>query len=75
VIADPNPTPVNTAILLTATVDDTTTGGSPIDSAEYAMDGISFVGMDATDGAFDEVREEVEAVTQAFRQLVCMWYV
>jgi parallel beta-helix repeat protein len=37
VVADPNPAPVGTDILLTANVDDTTTGNSNIASAEYTL--------------------------------------
>jgi parallel beta-helix repeat protein len=66
VVATPNPAPVNTAIVLTANVDDSTTGGSNIASAEYNIDGGSFVAMNAQDGCFDEVSEDVEATVPAF---------
>jgi probable HAF family extracellular repeat protein len=66
VSAAPNPVAVNTAITLTATVDDTATGGSIITSADYTLDGIGHVVMSATDGAFNAVREEVKATIPAF---------
>lgn len=47
VVADLNPVAVNTPILLTATVDDTTTGESDIAAAEYSINSGSFVSMDA----------------------------
>ena len=49
------------AVTLTAVVDDSTTGGSNIKSASYSLDGGAAVDMVATDGAFDEVREDVTA--------------
>ena len=68
VVADPNPAPVNTAIVLTANVNDSTTGGSNIASAKYNIDGGSFVAMNAQDGGFDEVSEDVEASISAFTE-------
>jgi parallel beta-helix repeat protein len=59
--ADPNPVAVNGIVTLTANVDDTTTGGSDIASAEYSLDGGTWIEMDATDGTFDEVSEDVTA--------------
>jgi hypothetical protein len=61
VVANPNPAAVGTSIVLTAIVDDTTTGGSTIASAAYTIDGGSPVDMSASDGVFDEVSEEVTA--------------
>jgi probable HAF family extracellular repeat protein len=66
VSAAPNPVAVNTAMTLTATVDDTATGGSIITSADYTLDGVSHVVMSATDGAFNAVRENVKATLPAF---------
>ena len=57
----PNLTSPNTPVNLTATVDDTTTGGSNIASAEYNLDGGAWTAMAATDGAFDTSFEQVEA--------------
>ncbi len=57
----PNPVAVNGWTWITAKVDDTTTGGSNIVSAEYSLDGASWTAMTAQDGAFDEMVEGVEA--------------
>jgi hypothetical protein len=59
VLADPNPAAVGSQVTLTATIDDTATGGSNIASAEYSLDGGAWTAMDAQDGAFDEVSEDV----------------
>ena len=69
VLATPNPVAINTEVVLTATVDDTTTGGSAIDSAEYSIDGSGYIAT-ATDGSFDEVSEDVEATIAATTFLV-----
>ena len=66
VIANPNPVPVNTALTLTANVDDTDTGGSNIAAAQYSIDGGSAVTMDAQDTDFDSVSEDVVATVPAF---------
>jgi len=66
VVADPNPVGVGVPIALTAVVDDSTTGGSNIKSAEYSIDGGSWVPMSAQDGAFDGVSERVSANLPAF---------
>lgn len=66
VVADPNPASVNTAIVLTANVDDTTTGGFEIDSAEYSLDGgITWSPMTAQDGTFDAVSEDATVTFNA----------
>jgi hypothetical protein len=67
-LADPNPVSVNTEITLTATVDDSLTGGSTIGSAEYNIDGGNYIQMDAQDGNFDEVTEDVEVIIPAFAE-------
>ena len=60
VLADPNPAAVGSQVTLTATIDDTNTGGSNIASAEYSLeDGVTWSPMDASDGNFDEVSEDV----------------
>jgi hypothetical protein len=47
---------------LAAVVDDSATGGSTIQSAEYTLNGgLTWVPMTATDGSFDEVVEDVKA--------------
>ena len=60
VLATPNPVNLPGHVHLTATVDDTTTGGSLIASAQYRIGTGAWVDMLATDGAFDEVTEGVE---------------
>jgi hypothetical protein len=60
--AVPNPVSIDTDFSLTANVDDAATGGSNIASAEYTLDGgTTWVPMNASDGAFDEVAEDVTA--------------
>jgi hypothetical protein len=59
VVATPNPVKVGESVTVTASVDDSTTGGSNIASAEYSLDGGAWTAMDAQDGAFDEVSEDV----------------
>jgi hypothetical protein len=46
---------------VTANVDDTTTGGSLIKSAEFSVGGGAWTPMAAVDGAFDEMVEDVSA--------------
>ncbi len=46
---------------LTATVDDSTTGGSDIQSAEYSLNGVDWSPMAAQDGTFDSPSEAVSA--------------
>lgn len=77
VIAEP--TPINTNAIVTATVDDSATGGSNIQLAEYCIDsrysvpddefctnGSGPYTMSASDGAFDEIAEDVYGVISAF---------
>jgi hypothetical protein len=61
VLASPNPVQVGTGLTLAAQVDDGATGGSTILSAEYSLDSGPWMPMTASDGAFDEVMEEVSA--------------
>jgi hypothetical protein len=68
VVATTNPVEVNNVITLTANVDDTSTGGSNIASADYTIDGGTPVAMAAQDSAFDEVSENVTAVIPAFAE-------
>jgi len=63
--AAPNPAGTGGIVTLTATVDDTTTGGSKIQSAEYRVDGGAWTAMSAQDGAFDEVNEAVTGTLTA----------
>jgi hypothetical protein len=64
----PFPVPVNTPARLTATVDDSPTGATPIASAEFALDDGPFVTMSAADGTYDQVSETVTAMLPAFTQ-------
>jgi len=65
-VALTNPVAVNTdGVVLMANVDDTTTGGSNIESAEYTLDGTNWCPMAAQDGAFDSVSETVTATFTA----------
>lgn len=63
VAVSPNSAVSGENVTLTATVDDSTTGGSNIQSAEYNIDGGSFSAMSASDGAFDS---PTEGVTTSF---------
>jgi hypothetical protein len=65
IIATPNPVPVGSNVILTATIDDSTTGSSIITSAEYEIDG-NIYSMNAVDGVFDEVTEEVTVTISPF---------
>jgi hypothetical protein len=57
-----------TTITLTANVDDTTTGGSNIGGANYTVGVAAWPGtlMDAADGAFDEMSEDVTVDIDVF---------
>lgn len=60
VVATPNLVQVGDPITVTAHVDDSTTGGSSVGSAEYTLDdGATWAPVSASDGVFDEVGEEV----------------
>ncbi len=59
VLAEPNPVAAGSQLTLTATIDDSNTGGSNIDSAWYSLDGGNWNSMEAQDGSFDEVSEDV----------------
>ncbi len=77
VISNIQPTlvPINTPFDLTANVDDTTTGGSTIDSASYSIEYGTPVAMTASDGTFDEISENVKAtlsITSAGIYNVCV---
>ncbi|UCE00698.1 MAG: hypothetical protein JSV42_08300 [Chloroflexota bacterium] len=61
VLATPNPVPLGGSVTLTATIDDTTTGGSNIQSAEYQIGSGGWTAMSAEDGAFDSATENVTA--------------
>ncbi len=59
VLLAPNPATINTTVTVTATVDDTTTGSSLIKWAEFSVDGGTWTALTASDGAFDEINEDV----------------
>jgi hypothetical protein len=71
----PNPAIVNSSVTVTATVDDSTTGASNIQSAEFNVNGGSYTAMTASDGAFDSATENVTAtftVPQVGDNQVCV---
>jgi hypothetical protein len=75
VAVTPNPATVNTTITVTATADDSTTGGSNILSAEFSVNAGAWTPMSAADGAFDAATENVTAafmLTQAGANQVCV---
>ena len=59
VAASPNPAVNGDLVTVTATVDDTATGGLVIQSAEFSVNGGAFTPMTAGDGTFDGVSEGV----------------
>ena len=66
VSATPNPLPIGSAVTITATVDDSMTGGSNIASATYTINSGSDNAMTAQDGMFDETTEAVAASSTVF---------
>jgi hypothetical protein len=64
--SNPNPAPINTQVILSATLDDSQTGNSPIKDAEYRIDGGSYLPMATQDGIFDEPVEEVSSTIAGF---------
>ena len=68
-VADPNPAPVGDTIALTATINDTDTGGSNIASAEYSLDdGANWWLMNAVDNSFNSPVEAVTATIGPFAE-------
>jgi K(+)-stimulated pyrophosphate-energized sodium pump len=61
IIAEPNPVEVNADFVVNATLDDSTTGGSKIASAEYSLDGTKWRPMEPADGAMDAPIEKIVA--------------
>jgi hypothetical protein len=75
VAVSPSPVLLNAPATVTATVDDSTTGGNTIASADYSIDGGGSAPAAAEDGAFDEVTEDVTATftpTQVGTHQVCV---
>lgn len=63
---DPKPVILNGDATVTANVDDSTTGGSNVASADYTLDGgTTWLPMSAADGSFDSVSEDVTATFTA----------
>jgi hypothetical protein len=65
-LVTPNPVQVNTATTLTATANDTSTGGSSLASVEYRIDGGPYLPMSASDGTFNSAVENITSVVAAF---------
>ena len=63
IMVAPNPVEVNTPFAFSATLDDRKTGGSKIASAEYSLDGTTWLPMSAADGALDSPSEKIVAKT------------
>ena len=61
IIAEPNPVEVNADFVVNATLDDSSTGGSKIASAEYSLDGAAWRSMEPADGAMDAPMEKIVA--------------
>jgi hypothetical protein len=67
IIVSPNPAIVNSDVQISATIDDTFTGGSKISSAEYSLDGASWYPMTSTKGSLDSPVVEISAGTSVTR--------
>ena len=61
-----NPAAINNPVTLNADINDISTGGSIIKSAEYSLDDAGWVLMSAVDGSFNTNHEEVTATLPAF---------
>jgi hypothetical protein len=61
VLAEPNPVEASSPFALSAMLDDSATGGSKIVSAEYSLDGTTWLSMYAADGALDSPKEKIIA--------------
>lgn len=76
VVGNPNPVAPGVQVLLTASVDDSTTGNTNIQAAEYQLDGGTWLPMSAQDGGFDSPSEAVttqfNAPTQAGTVQMCV---
>lgn len=75
VAVTPDLVSLNETVMVSAAVDDSTTGGSIIKSAEYSLNGGLWIAMSASDGVFDTVSEGVAATftaTQIGQNEVCV---
>jgi hypothetical protein len=74
--ATPNPALVSAQVTVRAAIEDTATGGSAIASADLQVNGGAWTPMQASDGAFDEQTENVQATLGTFASAdaaeVCM---
>jgi K(+)-stimulated pyrophosphate-energized sodium pump len=61
ILAEPNPVKVNADFVVNALLDDSSTGGSKIASAEYSLDGETWRSMEPADGAMDTPIEKIVA--------------
>lgn len=65
-IVSPNPVQVNAPFEVSSVLDDTKTGGSKIASAEFTLDGLTWLPMAAADGALEHrPREKIVAKSSA----------
>ena len=64
VAAAPNPVVTGNSVTLTATVDDSTTGGSTIAGADYKVGAGAWTPMSAADSSFDSATENVRRPTR-----------
>jgi hypothetical protein len=65
IASDPGSVAYNQSLEISATISDSLTGGSPIQSAEYSLGGGGWTAMQAQDGVFDEYLEGVSATLTA----------
>jgi hypothetical protein len=63
IMVTPNPVEVNAPFTFSATLDDCKTGGSKISSAEFSVDGSTWIPMLAADGAMDSPIEKIMVKT------------
>ena len=64
--ANPNPVMVNAPVTLTALAGDPQVGGSRIAGAQFTLDEVNYVAMQAQDGTFDSFSEQVVAILPVF---------
>jgi hypothetical protein len=66
-VAKPNPLRINTTATYNAVIDDKGAGGARIRSAQFAIDGGTWIDMTPIGGKFDKVTEEVTANIAGFK--------
>jgi hypothetical protein len=67
-MANPNPVEVNNPVSLIAVISDVNTGSSDITLSEYSFNGVDWIPLIASDGAYDEVTENVEGTLGPFTE-------